>query len=69
MDTITAAVNIGGCTPAIATIAGALAGTLSGSDEKLTEYLSVIDEVNGFDIRSVSEKLSELGQNNKIKEL
>ena len=62
MDTITAAVNIGGCTPAIATIAGALAGTLSGPDEELLEYLPEIDEVNGFDIRSVSERIYKLGQ-------
>ncbi len=61
MDTITAAVNIGGCTPAIATIAGALAGTLNGVNEEMIKLLLPINEANGFDIQSVSEKLSELG--------
>ena len=61
MDTIIAAVNIGGCTPAIATITGALAGTLNGVNEEMIKLLLPINQANDFDIQSVSEKLSELG--------
>ena len=65
MEVIRAAVNIGNDTDTIATIAGAIAGTLIGANEEMLSYLETIDEVNGFDLRIVASGLEMLGGQNE----
>ncbi len=61
MDSIIAAVNIGNDTDTIATIVGAMAGALNGADDELYGYLDMIDETNGFDLKTVATGLEMLG--------
>ena len=46
------AVNIGDETSAIAALVGAIGGTLKGSDVFPSEYLSILNQANGFDLES-----------------
>ncbi|MGN1399629.1 MAG: ADP-ribosylglycohydrolase family protein [Erysipelotrichaceae bacterium] len=60
VDCIVAAVNMGNDTDTVATIVGAIAGTLNGYyDER---YLKIIDEVNGFDLRKTARELALLNE-------
>lgn len=59
-DCIVAAVNMGNDTDTVATIVGAIAGTLNGYwDER---YLNIIDEVNGFDLQKTARELALLNE-------
>ena len=65
MKVIRAAVNIGNDTDTIATIVGAMAGTLNGPDEEMMNYLETINSVNGFDLKIVASGLEMLGGTNE----
>ena len=55
---IVAAVNIGNDTDTVATIVGAMAGTLEEYYNE--EYLKTIDEVNNYDLRKLAKELDEV---------
>ena len=54
-------VNAGSDTDTVATIVGAMAGTLNGYYDE--EMLRTIDRVNGFDLRKTAEELLEAAEN------
>lgn len=54
METIYASVNIGGDTDTIATISGAIAGTLRGSSAFPKGYLDIIESRNNLDLVSLA---------------
>ena len=55
---IVAGVNIGTDTDTVATIVGAMAGTLEAYYNE--EYLNTINEVNNYDLRSLAKKINEV---------
>ncbi len=59
METIISAVNAGYDTDTVATIAGAMAGALSGTSAFPDHFLPVIDEINGFDLADLAENIVE----------
>lgn len=60
MDSIFGGVNIGNDTDTIATIAGAMAGTLQGISSFPSEYLSIINNVNGYDLEFIAREFDRL---------
>lgn len=54
MEAIIGAVNIGSDTDTIATMTGAVLGALQGNFAFPTEYLKLIEEVNGFEIKKMA---------------
>lgn len=54
MDTICSSVNIGGDTDTIATISGAIAGTLRGSNAFPEGYLNIIESRNRIDLAGLA---------------
>lgn len=58
-DCIVAAVNIGSDTDTIASMVGAVAGTLHGAGSLADEYLGLIEAVNGFDIRKLANDIAD----------
>ncbi|MHB1315006.1 MAG: ADP-ribosylglycohydrolase family protein [Christensenellales bacterium] len=54
METIWMAVNAGGDTCAVASVAGAIAGTLCGGGQIPQKYLPLIDSMNGFDLNKLA---------------
>ena len=57
MASIISAVNAGYDTDTTATIAGAMAGALSGSAVFPDHFLPLIDKVNGFDLKGLAEDI------------
>lgn len=55
MEAIVAAVNIGSDTDTIAAMTGAIMGALHGPDVFPDEYLTLIENVNGYDFRYMAE--------------
>ena len=55
---IVAAVNIGSDTDTVATIVGAMAGTLEAYYDE--EYLNIINEVNDYDLKDLAKKINEV---------
>lgn len=59
MQSIYMGVNIGNDTDTIATIAGAMAGALQGIQAFPEGYLDIIDNINGFDLAGLADRLYE----------
>ena len=57
MDAIIGAVNAGYDTDTTATIAGAIAGALSGTDVFPAHFLPMLESVNGFEISKLAEDI------------
>lgn len=55
---VVAGVNIGGDTDTVATIVGALSGTLEGYYDE--DYLHLINEVNNYDLLSLAKRINEV---------
>lgn len=53
------AVNLGGESDAVAAFVGAVAGTLNGAGAFPADYLTLIDEVNGTDLRLTADKIAD----------
>lgn len=62
MQTIISAVNAGYDTDTVATIAGAMAGALSGSRVFPEHFLPVIDEINGFDLAGMARDIIRISE-------
>lgn len=62
MLTIKVAASIGGDTDTVASAAGAIAGAFAGVDSIDKELLSLVEEVNGLDLRAYAEKLERLSK-------
>lgn len=60
MKSIFGGVNIGNDTDTIATIVGAMAGTMQGSSAFPLEYLSIINNVNDYDLEYIAHELDRL---------
>lgn len=60
METIYGGVNIGNDTDTVATIAGAIAGTLNGSRSLPESYLSIINERNNMDLGRLAKGLHQV---------
>lgn len=60
METLIDCVNIGYDTDTLATIAGGIAGALSGAEAFPRHFLSVLESVNGFEIASLADRILEL---------
>ena len=58
MEAIIAAVNIGSDTDTIACMVGAVLGALKGAEVFPKRYLELIESVNGFDITSMADDIT-----------
>lgn len=65
LETIYGAVNIGGDTDTIATIAGAIAGTLNGCSAFPKEHLSIIESRNNLDLTGLAKGMESVLQNGR----
>ncbi len=59
-DAIMAAVNIGNDTDTVATIVGGILGTLNGIDSLPSNYLTILDEANNFDLEKMAKIIRSL---------
>ena len=62
MRTIIQAVNVGYDTDTVATIAGAIGGTLEGADAFPSHFLSILEASNGLEIKGMAERINQLIQ-------
>lgn len=60
MESIFGGVNIGNDTDTIATIVGAMAGTLNGASAFSSEYLTTINRVNHYNLEYIAQELDRL---------
>lgn len=60
MGTIISCVNAGYDTDTLATIAGAIAGTLNGAHFFPDHFLPILEKVNGFDIRGLAKGIENI---------
>jgi len=60
MESIFGGVNIGNDTDTVATIAGAMAGTLHGISAFPTDYLSLINNVNNYNLQYIAKEFGRL---------
>ncbi|MPM59264.1 hypothetical protein SDC9_106104 [bioreactor metagenome] len=60
MESIFGGVNIGNDTDTVATIAGAMAGTLQGISAFPCEYLPIINNVNGYNLEYIAHEFDRL---------
>lgn len=58
MQTIIGAVNVGYDTDTIATMAGAMAGTLSGADAFPAHFLPVLEKANGIELEKLASDIA-----------
>ena len=61
METLIDCVNIGYDTDTLATIAGGIAGALSGAEAFPGHFLPTLESVNGFEIERLADCIYELG--------
>lgn len=57
-ESITAAVNVGNDTDTVATIAGAIVGTMSGIGGVPHEWCKLVEDVNNLDLRTLATELN-----------
>ena len=60
METLIDCVNIGYDTDTLATIAGGIAGALSGAESFPDHFLPILEQVNGFEIELLADRIHEL---------
>lgn len=65
LSSIVGAVNAGYDTDTVATMAGALAGALNGSDAYPDHFLPTLEEANHLEIEKLARDLTELAKDRK----
>lgn len=65
-EAIFCAVNAGYDTDTVATMTGAIAGALYGSQTFPKRYTSLIDRANGFELESLAESITKIVQNKRV---